>query len=146
MTAVAATRWKVAFRREMSGLRKQFDSFMALPQIIVTKKTKAGQKETDIKPFVYEALLDDNNVFDLLLKSGSQDNVKPSLFMEAFLRHMQVEDSSEKVQSEMQAAPMPAGFLKLHRVETYLSMQDEAERAYLAPMIERDKNLRIYLE
>lgn len=136
MTAVAATRWRVSFRKEIPDLREWFEAIMKEPHIAVTKKTKAGFKEIDIKPFVYEALIDDENVFDLLLKSGSTDNVKPSLLMEALLRYMQIDDGAEE---------MPAGFLKLHRVETYLTETDEGGRAYLTPMIERDENMRIYL-
>ena len=58
---------------------------MKEPQIIVWKKTKRSEKEVDIKPMIYDMHAEDDGIF-LFLATGSEQNLKPDLVMEAFLR------------------------------------------------------------
>ncbi len=60
--------------------------FLARPEIIVTKKMKKSQEETDIRPWIYEFRREpQENAFFLRLSAGSLKNLKPELVMEAFL-------------------------------------------------------------
>ena len=55
---------------------------MKEPQIIVWKKTKRSEKEVDIKPMIYDMHAEDDGIF-LFLATGSEQNLKPDLVMEA---------------------------------------------------------------
>ena len=55
--------------------------------INIIKKTKKGQREVDLKPLIYRfdiSIKDGIPVYDLLLSSGSSDNIKPELVIKAF--------------------------------------------------------------
>lgn len=58
--------------------------FLAQPQILVMKKTKRSEKEVDIKPMIYRMEVGSDNIY-LFLASGSEQNLKPDLVMQAFL-------------------------------------------------------------
>ena len=62
------------------------EAFMGLPEIVVMKKTKRSEKEVDIKPMIYnmEACKDGGQLF---LATGSEQNLKPDLVMDAFLKY-----------------------------------------------------------
>ena len=55
--------------------------------INIVKKTKKGERELDLKPLIYRFNIAVENgvpVYDLLLSSGSTDNIKPELVIKAF--------------------------------------------------------------
>ena len=55
------------------------------PEIVVLKKTKRSEKEVDIKPMIYEMSALDDGIY-LYLATGSEQNLKPDLVAEAFLK------------------------------------------------------------
>lgn len=81
MTLVSAAKYNVMFRE---GYEPCFDIDFAIEEFIkeekyiITKETKKGYKEMDIRSLVYSIKKTDNG-FDLLLSAGSVDNVKPEL-------------------------------------------------------------------
>ncbi|MBR0163771.1 MAG: DUF2344 domain-containing protein [Lachnospiraceae bacterium] len=128
MTAVCACGWRVSFRPDVlrneditlpaeGSLRQAFLAFLDRPSIPALKKTKAGEKQIDLRPFIYEADCSDDGVFTLLLKAGSEDNVKPSLLLGAFLGKNE----------------LPPAALVLHRTQIYQA-HPERERVIL-PLI-----------
>lgn len=162
MTAVAACAWKVAYRPEVlreikvsedNGLREStplqdgnpgeanvhmqdaLRDFLAQPRIIAHKKSKKGLTEIDIKPMIYRATLADDGTFDLLLKSGSEDNVKPALFLGVFLRFMYRNTCGDSRQDNglssgmenlcLQGDELKPECLKLHRTEIYRMAEGE---------------------
>ena len=143
MTAVAACAWRVAFREEVmqschSGcsrdiLQEQFGDFLAQERIPARKKSKKGLTELDIKPMIHRAALSGDGTFDLLLKSGSVDNVKPALLLGAFLRFL----GEAREDLYLQGDELKPECLVLHRKETYLAVEDEAGHV-LKPLISRD--------
>ncbi len=50
-------------------------------QVIAVKKTKSGEKETDLKPLVKE-LEQDGNIFRMLVSAGNENNLKAELLTE----------------------------------------------------------------
>ena len=58
---------------------------MAQPEIVVLKKTKRSEKEVNIKPMIYEMSALDDGLY-LYLATGSEQNLKPDLVAEAFLK------------------------------------------------------------
>ena len=88
---------------------------------------------------IYRASLSDDGTFDLLLKSGSEDNVKPALFLGAFLR-FQYEDDSLYLQGD----ELKPECLILHRTETYLA-ENTGGKISLKPLINRGETGAIVL-
>ncbi|SHO45781.1 TIGR03936 family radical SAM-associated protein [Anaerocolumna xylanovorans] len=111
MASVAAADYLVSVKDgyEFFGIeefQKKFTAFMAQENITILKKSKKSEKETDIRPFIYffaftdiEFLGEDSakkslaESYDngvkvyLKLSSGSVDNLKPELVMEAFCEY-----------------------------------------------------------
>lgn len=86
MASVAAAGYTICFRegRELvSDLNDKFDAFMNQAQIIVTKATKKGTAEIDLKPAIYEYKVTDDSIY-LLVNASSEGNIKPTLVMDAF--------------------------------------------------------------
>ena len=70
---------------------EKLQSFMAQNEIVVLKKTKKSEKEVDIKPMIYDLKLTDKGIY-MFLATGSEQNLKPDLVMEAFLKFIGEED------------------------------------------------------
>ena len=64
--------------------KEKIAAFMAQPEIRVLKQTKRSEKEVDIKPMIYKMDVRDNKVY-MFLATGSEQNLKPDLVMNAFL-------------------------------------------------------------
>ena len=73
-----------------ADMTKQAESFMAQEQIVVMKKTKRSEKEVDIKPMIYDFHYEERGLF-LKLATGSEQNLKPELVMETFLKFMGID-------------------------------------------------------
>lgn len=93
---------------KISYLKQKLESFMGQDSIVVCKKSKSGEKDMDIKPFIYEAAVEDNSRipsfmdetgvahadvyepsirFFFRLSAGSAVNIKPELVLESFLSY-----------------------------------------------------------
>lgn len=86
MSLVAAADYLVSFRKEMEPFESwedKFGEFISQKEIFIIKKTKKSEKEMDIRPYIYEAKIQDHSVF-LKLCAGSVTNIKPELVMQAF--------------------------------------------------------------
>ncbi len=63
-------------------------------QIIITKKTKKGERELDLKPLVYDFTISEMDgviEFYLFVSTGSTDNIKPELVLIHFFASFGVE-------------------------------------------------------
>ncbi len=78
MAAVKYASYSIAFDKSYNLL---LDEYMDRSQIIIQKKTKTGMKDVDIKELTEEISLD-NNILKILLKAGSENNIKPELITE----------------------------------------------------------------
>ncbi len=90
MSIVAAADYTLTFRngREPEDMESFFLGFMSFyrqRQIFITKKTKRGEKEIDLKPLIYQLYPKENSIF-MKVSTGSRDNVKPELVMEAYAK------------------------------------------------------------
>lgn len=108
MASVAAADYLVSVKdgyEFMDGeeFQSKFTAFMAQENITILKKSKKSEKETDIKPFIFSFAFTGTDFWDgdfgkksiaevyangvkvyLKLSSGSVNNIKPELVMEAF--------------------------------------------------------------
>lgn len=80
------------------------DAFMTNTSLIVMKKTKSGEKESDIRPYIYDMTVADKNdteiVFDMTLAIGNEYNLKPQTVLDAMEKYTE---------------GLKFGFSKLHR-------------------------------
>ena len=110
MAAVTAADYIVFLKKDASlfdgcDVKNTVDSFMKKESILVTKKTKKGERELDLKPFIYRFLADDfknasflknllieirndefackdsDFCFFIRTSCGSIDNIKPELIL-----------------------------------------------------------------
>jgi len=87
MASVAAAAYTVRFREGRSpaaDIASILPEFLAKKTVIITKQTKKGTREIDIRPGIY-ALFLKNGAFCMLVDASSAGNIKPSQVMEALL-------------------------------------------------------------
>ena len=82
----------------------------------MTKKTKKSEKEMDIRPLIYGWRPAENG-FWVRLASGSSDNLKPQLLLEALFRYWKSEF-------------LPYAFA-VHRLELYADIGTEEQPEFL---------------
>lgn len=114
MSIVAAAAYTVSFRpgyepEDPEKWIRELEAFYGREHILITKKTKKGYKELDLKPFVYTLQAQGEQVY-MLLSAGSAENIKPELVLDAFY------------QSRGEERP-PFAFL-IHREDVYARRPD----------------------
>lgn len=116
MASVAAASYTVRFREGRSPqfeISEKLPAFLAKKQIVITKETKKGIREVDLKPGIYELSFQDN-AFHMLVDASSAGNIKPSQIIEAFLK-----DNGEALQENA---------LLVTREDTFTNIGTEEER------------------
>lgn len=86
MASVTAARYNISPGNIYSGsdIEGGIDAFLRDKEVLITKKTKKNEKEINIRPLVYELKFNNNSrVIDMLISSGSTDNIKPQNVLEA---------------------------------------------------------------
>lgn len=122
MSIVAAADYTVAFRpgHEPEGMTEKewFDRLIAFygrPAVVVSKKTKKGRTDVDLKPLVYElkpAVWEDGRpALFMKISTGSTSNIKPELVLDAYYGHLGQE--------------RPAFAHMVQREEVYADMAEE---------------------
>jgi len=87
MASVAAAAYTVRFREgkePATDVTAVLPDFLAKEQIFITKKTKRGTKEFDLKEGIFH-LAYEKGAFSMLLDASSAGNIKPALVIEAIL-------------------------------------------------------------
>lgn len=115
MAAVAAADYRISIRdgyEFCDGFAEKFKAFMEQDEIIIEKKTKKSTAEVNLKPLVFQYALtaeefaphtstdltntvatdfENGNVVYMKVSSGSVDNLKPELVIEAFCQYAGIE-------------------------------------------------------
>jgi len=77
-------------------LREKAAAFSELPEIKVLKKTKKGEKEEDIKPFIYAFDYKEDR-FELRIGAGSVNHVRCDLVMSRFFEYAGISEDTLRV-------------------------------------------------
>lgn len=80
MASVAAAGYTVRFREGRGphfDLASAVDAFMAKEEILITKETKKGSREINLKEGIYECSVVDGDGLYLLVDASSAGNIKP---------------------------------------------------------------------
>lgn len=94
MTIVAAASYRVTLLESAKSAEitkeipaswmTKIEEFMGQESIVVLKKTKRSETETDIKPMIYQMRWNADGI-ELFLAAGSEQNLKPDLVTDAFI-------------------------------------------------------------
>lgn len=130
MSIVAAADYCLMFRdgREPEQPEEWFaglNEFLQSETIPYLKKTKKGEREVDLKPLIYQSRIDDSRIF-LQVSTGSTDNLKPEMVIDAYCRRY-----------GLTLAPHA---LQIHREEVYADIGDEQQRK-LIPLEQLGANI-----
>lgn len=89
MAIVAAADYLSQVKQEIdfTDLDKKVEGFLSQPEILVMKATKKSEKEVDIKPMIYQLEAREGGLF-MKIATGSVQNLKPELVMQAFVRYL----------------------------------------------------------
>lgn len=96
-----------------SNWKEKAEQFLSQDEIVVLKQTKKSEKEVDIKPLIYKFEVRDESIY-MQVATGSVENLKPGLVMEAFAQYLGLE--KEKVK------------FAHHRLEVYADIGTEENR------------------
>ena len=116
MSLVAAADYTVSFRpgyEPKEGWQERLEAFAKKDSIVILKKTKKSEVETDIRPMIYQLSVDGDQVH-MTLATGSAANLKPELVMSAFLKN--------------EGSELDSFALSVNRDEVYADMGTEEER------------------
>lgn len=113
MSSVAAADYRISFRpgyypREV--FLQRCDEFFRQDEMVVLKKTKRSQKEENIRPLLLELKSMGESIF-IKTVSGSANNLKPELVMNAFCNYL--------------GYPYEKIAFMIHRLETYMKVEDD---------------------
>ena len=118
MSLVAAADYRILFRegrQPSGGWKEKAAEFFAQESIVIWRKTKRSEKETDIRPWIYQAEIRGEQIY-LHLAAGSVQNLKPDLVMEAFCKFCGIQEETV--------------VFSYHRLEMYAeSSENKAESA-----------------
>ena len=116
MSLVAAADYTVSFRpgyEPKEGWQERLEAFAKKDSIVILKKTKKSEVETDIRPMIYQLSVDGDQVH-MTLATGSAANLKPELVMSAFLKN--------------EGSELDSFALSVNRDEVYADMGTEEGR------------------
>ena len=116
MSLVAAADYTVSFRpgyEPKEGWQERLEAFAKKDSIVILKKTKKSEVETDIRPMIYQLSVDGDQVH-MTLATGSAANLKPELVMSAFLKN--------------EGSELDSFALSVNRDEVYADTGTEEER------------------
>lgn len=115
MSIVAAADYELSFKDgyEVPAEKAAFENAIAAfftnaREVLITKQTKKSERTMDLKPLVYDFSMrekDGKPAFYLNLSTGSTDNVKPELVVEALFAHMGLAYNPSAIQ--------------IHRIDVY---------------------------
>ena len=97
--------------------KKKAEGFMSQPSISIIKKTKKSEKEVDIKPMIYKFEVHDDSVY-MLVATGSVENLKPELVMQALCNFLSVDTQSVSFAH--------------HRLDVYANVGTEEEKKFVS--------------
>jgi len=123
MSLVAAADYLLTFRKGYEPTNKQifldgFLQFVHSKQITIIKKTKKGERELDLKPLIYQASVTKEGEIFLCICTGSSDNIKPELVLQAYYQKVFKKE-------------MPEYAFEVQRLEIYTNIGTEEKKNFV---------------
>ncbi len=86
MSSVAAADYELNFYKTAPDLKSLLKKYDESPAVTFVKTTKSGEHTVNVKEFVFELSLKDENTLFAKLDASSSGNLKPLNFIEALLK------------------------------------------------------------
>ena len=121
MSLVAAADYLVDFRQGKApadGWQTKIAEFLNQPEILVTKETKKGEKQVDIRPYIYKMELQEDDRIFLSLASASANYTKPDAVIAAF--------------ADWLGQELPEFACMIHRLEVYADLGNEKKHKFVS--------------
>ena len=121
MSLVAAADYLVDFRQGKApadGWQTKIAAFLNQPEILVTKETKKGEKQVDIRPYIYKMELQEDDRIFLSLASASANYTKPDAVIAAF--------------ADWLGQELPEFACMIHRLEVYADLGNEKKHKFVS--------------
>lgn len=121
MSLVAAADYTLTFREgkqpeDLEAFFNDLSEFMGQDHILITKKTKKGEREVDLKAFIYQLSVQGETIF-MKVSAGSADNLKPELVMKAYYQWL--------------GQTCPEFAFQIQREEVYGNTANEAKKVFV---------------
>ena len=118
MSLVAAADYEIRLNtvREGSVWPDWLDEFLRQESILVSKKTKKGERTLDIRPLIYEYSIADE-CLSVMVSAGSEENLRPELIMAACM--------------DYKAYAYDAFAFLIHRKELYARADADGEQKFV---------------
>ena len=119
MSLVAAADYFVSFRpgkEPAVDWKEKAEEFLRLPEIWVTKQTKKGEKQIDIRPHIYKMEIQGEKIF-YTLASASSNYTKPETVTDALFAWQNVE--------------LPPFAYRVERLEVYADIGTEENHKFV---------------
>ena len=97
--------------------KEKAQGFMNQPSISIVKTTKKSEKEVDIKPMIYKFEVRNDSVY-MLVATGSVENLKPELVMQALCQYLGVDTEN-------------VAFAH-HRLDVYANVGTEEDKKFVS--------------
>ena len=124
MRVIAAASYEIGFPPPEPALsHKDLEAFMAQKEIRITRKTKKKEEQVDIRPWIH-ALTLSGGALHMCLASGSANNLKPELVLEALSQFVGTVFADAKP--------------RICRTELYAERTDDVQ-GDLVPLLERGR-------
>jgi len=128
MGIIDAAHYEISFEApDMPDIEYVINSILGSSEINTVKRTKSGEKEINIRPFIYELSAKRDGltgVFNVILGAGQDNNIRPELFIEGISK----------------ALNTPFYMSRMHRVMLYCNKKKAApgsppaENIWITPM------------
>lgn len=130
MSLVAAADYIIQFREGKAlaaGWQSKVAEFLNQPEILVTKETKKGEKQVDIRPFIYQMEVRNEDQIFMCLASASANYTKPDAVMEAFASWLKEELQPFACMIHRQEVYADLGTEEKHKFITLEALGEEVE-------------------
>ena len=77
----------------VNNLQSSINSMMNETEIVVTKKSKKGEKQANIRPDIYEMECVSDSTAKILIATGSQNNLNPRIVVKELLNQMEMDNT-----------------------------------------------------
>lgn len=123
MASVAAARYTVHCKEgatDFSFLLHAITSFLSKEEIFITKETKKGTSEMNIRPGIYELFVREDGLLEMMVDASSAGNIKPAHLLGALWKEEGLGDEA------------PLSTWQLTRLETYTNTGNAEHPVFIA--------------
>ena len=133
MSLVAAADYRVTFRKGSEPCpdwAEKVKDFLDQKEILITKKTKKGEQQVDIRPFIYSMKTEEGHIF-YRLASASANYTRADTVTDAFIRFLLYPESGRDAGTSGSGITIPPYTYQIRRLEVYADKGTEEKHEFV---------------